>query len=94
MKKRGSQNDHNKRLPLYQIYYFLVSRQLLTQLSILGDVWISYFKYEKCDNDVIAGCWHAEASGVRVDVPLKGCLCAQCYGIDNNIGRVRVVLTS
>jgi len=46
----------------------------------------------KCDKDVIAGGWHTEASGVRVDdVPLNGCLHAQFYGIDN---RVRVVLTS
>jgi hypothetical protein len=47
----------------------------------------------KCENDVIAGCWHTEASGVRVDVLLKGCLLAQYYGIDNT-DRVGVVLTS
>lgn len=48
----------------------------------------------KCDNDVIARCWHTEASGVRVDVPLKGCLHAQYYGTGSNTDRVRVVLTS
>jgi hypothetical protein len=59
----------------------------------LGDVWISYFEYVKCENDMIAGCWHIEASGVRVDVLLKGCLLAQYYGIDNT-DRVGVVLIS
>jgi hypothetical protein len=59
----------------------------------LGDVWISYFEYVKCENDVIAGCWHTEGSGVRVDVLLKGCLLAQYSGIDNT-DRVGLVLTS
>jgi len=86
-------SKQNSLIP-YQICYFLVSRQLLTQLSILGDVWISYFEYVKCDNDVIAGFWHTEASVVRVAVPLKGCLHALDYRIDINTDRVRVVLTS